>query len=140
MTEQPGWYPDPNGGSRYWDGARWTSDYVPAQKAKGLPLWVLAGWFVLCALGALACWWFVLLMVTFGCDSGWEGCENVGGLAVILYAVLTGAGLVGLVVWAVLKPTPSVKLVAFLLMPVWVLLCVVLTGAVYIVLAQRALG
>ncbi len=137
---QPGWYPDPNGGSRYWDGSQWTSDVVPEHKPKGLPLWALLGWFVLCAAGALACWWFVLLMVTFGCDSGWEGCENVGGFAVILYAVLAGVGLIALVMWAIIKPTPSIKLIAFLLMPVWVLVCVLISGFVYYLMARSALG
>lgn len=137
---QPGWYPDPHGGSRYFDGAQWTERYLPVQTSKGLPLWAILGWSVLCAGGAMVCWWFVLLMVTFGCDSGWEGCENVGGFAAILYAVIAAAGLIGLVAWALVKPTPTVKLVTFLLMPVWVLSCVVITAGVYLVMAQRALG
>lgn len=137
---QPGWYPDPQGGSRYWDGERWTADFVSDQKPKGLPIWALVGWWVLCLLGALACWWFVLLMAAFGCDSGWDGCEDVGGFAVLLYAGLAGVGLIGLLVWALVRPTPTIKVVAFLLMPVWVLLCVVLTAVAYMVMAQGALG
>ena len=141
-SPSPGWYPDPRDASqvRWWDGSQWTGEYLPEHKPKGLPLWALVGWFALCILGAFACWWFVLLMAAFGCDSGWDGCEDVGGFVVILYAVLAGLGLLGLLIWALVKPTPTVKLVAFLLMPVWVLLCVGLTAGVYIVMAQVALG
>lgn len=132
----PGWYPDQQGSQRYWDGNAWTDQ----TKAKGLPIWAVVVSWVVSALGAFVCWWFVLLMVTFGCDSGWEGCENVGGAAVILYAVAVGVGLLGLLVWALLKPTPTVKAVAFFLMPVWVIVAVVITFAAYFFMAQGALS
>jgi hypothetical protein len=136
---QPGWYPDPHGGNRYWDGQQWTDQYVPEPAPKGLPIWLVVGWFVLWALAAFGAWWFVLLMVTFGCDSGWQGCETVGMTTVILYAVVASVGLLGLLIWAVVKPTPGVKILAFILMPIWVVLSVVIAFASYFLMAQAAL-
>lgn len=135
----PGWYPDPHGGSRYWDGQQWTADYVPESTSTGIPGWALVGWWVLNGLGAVACWWFVLLMVTFGCDSGWEGCETVGISVVIGYAVVAGLGITGLLIWAFAKPTVGIKVIAFLLMPCWVILSVVLAFVAYALMAGAAL-
>lgn len=136
---QPGWYPTPDGGNRYWDGQQWTEQYVEPRRTKGLPAWALVLWFVLCLLGAIGCWWFVLLMVTFGCDSGWEGCETVGMSVVFLYAGLAGGGLLALLLWSLFKPTPTVRIVAFLLMPVWVLLSVLLCFAAYWAMAANSI-
>lgn len=120
----PGWYPDGDG-ERYWDGQQWT-DQV-REKERGLPKWAVLTWFIVCAVGAFGAWWFVLLMVTFGCDSGWEGCETVGITTVFVYAGLAAVGLIGLLIWALRKPTPGVKAAAAILMPVWVIAAVVLS-------------
>lgn len=140
VMTQPGWYPDPRGGTRYWDGQQWTSDYQPDQTPKVLPLWALIGWWVLCVLGAVACLWFVLLMTAFGCDSGWEGCEDVAVTTLFAYAGVAAVGLIGLLIWGLLKPGTGVRVAVMVLMPCWVLASVVLAFVAYGALAQNALN
>lgn len=106
------------------------------EKSAGIPAWVVAIWWMFCALVALAGWWLVLLMVTFGCDSGWEGCETVGITTVYVYAVIAGVGLTGLLLWALTKPVASVRIAAVLLMPFWVILSMGLSFGGYFLVAQ----
>lgn len=49
----PGWYPDPPGGQRYWDGNQWTDQRAPMRKP--LPWWLVAG-------AVLACVFVVLIL------------------------------------------------------------------------------
>ncbi|MDT5222494.1 MAG: hypothetical protein QOF15_4599, partial [Mycobacterium sp.] len=51
----PGWYPDPPGGQRYWDGQHWTDQRAPMRKP--LPWWLVAGCIIACV--------FVVLIVFF---------------------------------------------------------------------------
>ncbi len=106
------------------------------EESAGIPAWAVAIWWMLCALAAVAGWWFVLLMVTFGCDSGWEGCETVGITTVFVYAGIVGVGLTGLLIWALTKPVASVRIAAVLLMPFWVIFSMVLSFGGYFLVAQ----
>jgi Protein of unknown function (DUF2510) len=35
----PGWYPDPPGGQRYWDGSQWTDQRAPMRTP--MPWWLV---------------------------------------------------------------------------------------------------
>jgi hypothetical protein len=137
----PGWYPDPSGGgSRYWDGTAWTGHVPTARRSRGIPGWVLVGWWLLWVLAAVACWWFVLLMVTFGCDSGWAGCVGVGNTALILYAALAVLGLLVLLVVPLVRTGNGTRIVCFVLMPIWVVVSIGVTVLVYWLLATITVG
>ncbi|HQR80885.1 MAG TPA: DUF2510 domain-containing protein [Actinomycetota bacterium] len=134
---EPGWYPDPGGvGSRFWDGGAWT-DRVVIDKpvGRGIPGWVLVGWWLLMAVAAVGAFWFVVLMTAFGCDSGWDGCVGAGQATWLIYAGICAVGLIGLLVWALLSRTPGPRIAAFILMPVTVLLAVLLAFAAYWLMA-----
>lgn len=137
MTE-PGWYPDPAaGGSRFWDGQAWTDRVVVAKSpAKGIPGWVLIGWFVLMALVAFGGFWVVLLMTAFGCDSGWDGCVGAGEATWVVYTGICVLGLLGLLVWSLVSKTPGPRIAAFILMPFTVVLAGVVAFAAYMLMAQ----
>ena len=136
MTAEPGWYPDPGGGSgsRYWDGQVWT-DQAKAP-SKGVPGWLLVVWFVLMAAAAFAGFFYVLLMTAFGCDSGWDGCVGVGETTWVAYAAVCVIGLMGVLVWALVSKSPGVRIAAMFLMPGVVLLALVLATALYFGLAS----
>lgn len=134
---EPGWYPDPGGaGSRFWDGGAWTDRVVADRPAgRGVPGWVLVGWWVLMALVAVGAFWFVVLMTAFGCDSGWDGCVGAGEATWGIYAGISAVGLIGLLVWGLLSKTPGPRIVAFVLMPVTVVLAVLVAFAAYWLMA-----
>ncbi len=102
--------------------------------------WGLIGWFVVCAVGAAGCWFFVLLMVTFGCDSGWQGCEAAGMTTLLVYSGMAALGLIALLIWGLVKPLKGVRVAVLLLMPAWVLSAVVLSFFAYWALARGALS
>ncbi len=138
MSADPGWYPDPaGGGTRYWDGQAWT-DRLAGEKppGQGVPSWALAGWFMLMAAAAFAGFWYVLLMTAFGCDSGWDGCVGVGQTVWFVYAGICAVGLLGLLVWSLASRSATVRIVAFLLMPMVVIQALVVSTVGYFLLAS----
>jgi hypothetical protein len=102
----------------------------------GIPTWLLVVWWLLCGLVAAGVWWLVLVVAAFGCDSGWRGCENVAAGVVLGYAAVAGGALIGLLVWALVRPTRKVRITSFLLMPLAVLGAAALAVGAYWMFAQ----
>lgn len=105
---------------------------------KRVPAWVIAVVWVLAAALALAASFFVLMLIAFGCDSGWEGCADVSANALFGYVGLAALSLVGPLVWAIVSSSRTQQIIACVLMPVGVILSVVLTFSYYAFMASRA--
>jgi hypothetical protein len=102
----PGWYADPSGhGQRFWDGERWTEDYVwptpgdgapaqePASRAGGgtasppSEFWVACVALVALVIGSVAPWVTLhagVLNQTFTTDVGGLRGDAPGGLALVM--------------------------------------------------------
>ena len=57
MTAPAGWYPQPDGQQRYWDGQQWTENFAPGTPLASAPAVARKNWFlrhkILTAIGGL---------------------------------------------------------------------------------------
>lgn len=105
---------------------------VDKPTGRGVPGWVLVGWWLLMILVAFGAFWFVVLMTAFGCDSGWDGCVGAGQASWLIYGAISVLGLMALLVWALRSRSAGPRIAAFVLMPVTVGLAILLAFAVYV--------
>jgi colicin import membrane protein len=83
MSTPAGWYPQPDGQQRYWDGQQWTENFAPGSSpgvpedvsSETVPVVARKNWFlrhkVITAVGA------VLLLATFSGIAGGRGTKSV---------------------------------------------------------------
>ena len=62
MSSPAGWYPQPDGQQRYWDGQQWTEKFAPGVpepggNRSGIPWWV---WLIMAFFGVIAILYLVL--------------------------------------------------------------------------------
>jgi hypothetical protein len=97
-------------------------------------------WFAVMAVAAFGGFWYVLLMTTFGCDSGWDGCVGVGETTWLVYVGVCVIGLVGVLVGvlvvSLVSASPGVRIAAMCLMPAVVIVAFVVATALYFGLAS----
>ena len=91
MTVPAGWYPQPDGQQRYWDGEQWTEHLAPGVATvttpavgKGGPKWSLIAWVAALAL-------LLLFTIVAAATSGVGGVLIMLGLAALVIGVVTTA-------------------------------------------------
>ena len=111
---------------------------VEQQPSVSPPIWVVVVWWVLMILVGLAGFGLVIMLIAFGCDSGWQGCEDASVVSVGLYIGIAAVALVGTLIWAVLAKSTGIRILAGILMLVGPVLALVAAWTYYWWMASRA--
>lgn len=102
------------------------------------PIWLVVVWWVIMLIAAVLGFGMVFVLIAFGCDSGWQGCENASVVTVVLYCGIAALTLIGALIWAVTATTTGKRIIACVLMPVGVVLALAASWGYYWLMASRA--